>query len=481
MVKVYKLLIIALSLLPLYVFADITVAPVFTDNMVIQQEKPVYVWGKAPAGEKIKISFMSQRSSTVADANGEWIAVLKAVSATKKPQKLVVSSRSEKIVLSNILVGEVWLASGQSNMEYSMNNHPHHARPKKGDPEVLYKEFKAADSPIIRTMYVECSNNGEILPTAGWKMLSEESLAPVSAAGYFFAKNLSDSLDVPVGLISSSWGGSMIESWMPEEAFKGSPQLNDGYANGSYYGLPVADHYRTMIAPLAPFSMRGFLWYQGEANVLDQRGVGYDVKQRALIDGWRKAWHDDAMPFYFVQLAPYLYSDRKGDENGLPWDALPKFWEEQASCLDVPHTGMIVINDLVDNLKDIHPPYKWIVGKRLALLALNKTYGRDVVSSGPTFKSMEVEGDKVILTFENADGLKTRDGKMPDNFKLKNTKNRYNTAKAQIVDNKVVLSSKTDMARPVTVRYCWSDSSQPNLCNGAGLPAAPFRATEKIK
>lgn len=151
MVKVYKLLIIALSLLPLYVFADITVAPVFTDNMVIQQEKPVYVWGKAPAGEKIKISFMSQKSSTVADANGEWIAVLKAVSATKKPQKLVVSSRSGKIVLSNILVGEVWLVSGQSNMEYSMNNHPHHARPKKGDPEVLYKEFKAADSPIIRT------------------------------------------------------------------------------------------------------------------------------------------------------------------------------------------------------------------------------------------------------------------------------------------------------------------------------------------
>lgn len=481
MAKVYKLLIIVLSLLPLYVFAGITVAPVFTDNMVIQQEKPVYVWGKAPAGEKIKISFMSQRASVSADTNGEWMAVLKAVSATKKPQKLVVSSKSEKIVLSNILVGEVWLASGQSNMEYSMNNHPHHARPQKGDSEVLYKEFKAADSPIIRTMYINYSYNGEILPTAGWKMLSAESLAPVSAAGYFFAKNLSDSLDVPVGLISSSWGGSMIESWMPHDAFTSTSQLMEGYNDGLYHGLPVGDHYYPMIAPLAPFSMRGFLWYQGEANVLDSRGAGYDVKQRALIDGWRKAWRDESMPFYFVQLAPYLYSDRKGDENGLPWDALPKFWRQQAATLDVPNTGMIVINDLVDDLKDIHPPYKWIVGRRLALLALNKTYARDVVCSGPVFKSMAVEDNKVILTFENSEGLKTRDGKAPDCFKLKNTKNRYNTAKAQIVGNKVILSSKTEIARPVVVRYCWSDSSVPNLCNGAGLPAAPFRAAENLK
>ena len=459
--------------------AEIKPAPVFTDNMVIQQEKDIHIWGKATPGERVTVKFMKQTVHTTTNDKGEWSAILKPVKACNRPQSLIIKGTSGKIEFKNVLVGEVWLASGQSNIEYSMNNHPHHARPKKGDPEKLYKEFKAASNPDIRVMYIKYSYNGEILPTTGWQTLSDETLAPISAAGYFFAKTVSDSLHVPVGIISSSWGGSLIESWTPREAYESSSVLHKGMHDGKYYGLPVGNHYYPMIAPLAPYSMRGFLWYQGEANVLDQRGAGYDIKQRALIESWRKAWQDETMPFYFVQLAPYLYSSRTMDEQGVAWDALPKFWKMQEATLDVPYTGMAVISDLVDKLNDIHPPYKWIVGERLARIALNKTYGKNIVCDSPKFKEMNVDADKVIITFDHACRLKTRDGKAPDCFKLKNFKGYYFKAKAELINNKVVLQLDSTHARPACVRFAWDEKAQPNLCNQEGLPTIPFYATEK--
>lgn len=477
--KTLLIFIAILTGLTLPVAAEIKPAPVFTNNMVIQQGKSIPIWGKASAGEKITLKFMKQTVHAVANEEGEWKATLNSIKACKEPHDLIIKGKQDKVILKNILVGEVWLASGQSNMEYSMNNHPHHARPKKGDPERLYKEFKAANNPLIRVMYIQCASEGEILPTTGWQMLSDETLAPISAAGYFFAKNIADSLDVPVGIISSSWGGSLIESWTPKEAYLSSPILNDGMKDGKYYGLPVGNHYDPMIAPLAPYAMRGFLWYQGEANVLDQRGADYDVKQRTLIRSWRKAWNDETMPFYFVQLAPYLYSDRTMDEKGVAWDALPKFWKMQEATLDVPYTGMAVINDLVDKLNDIHPPYKWVVGERLARLALKNTYGKAIVCSGPTFKQMNVEDNKVIITFDHADGLKTRDGKEPDNFKLRNYKGYYFKRKAQITGNAIVIQLDSTIARPVTVRFAWDEKAQPNLCNSEELPAVPFQAKEE--
>ena len=457
-----KLLIAMAAMLTLTAtaLAEVKVAEAFSSHMVLQREKPVSIWGVADPGEKVKVSFGKQTVSTTADNDGLWRVTLKAMPANSRPQVMTICGRKNKIRLTDVLVGEVWLASGQSNMEYSMNNHPRYRKPQRGDADYQLKAWREANNPNIRVLYVKPDLNSDVLPTDGWHRVDSTSLKPVSAAAYFFARMLQDSLQVPVGFISSSWGGTRIEEWIP-----------DGKTPGR---RPMYEH---LIRPLIGYALRGFLWYQGEANLLDLGETDvYTAKQEQLVNVWRKLWNDDDLPFYYVQISPYLYSIRREDIVQKTWIDLPRFWTAQAMAMRQKNTGMVVTTDIPDVLNDIHPPYKWIVGERLCRWALNRTYGfSHVECQGPTLKGVTRDGDKVILEFDHCDGgLVTSDGKQPDWF-WANTRNHGSFRKedAAIDGNKVILHIPESLAHPV-IRFGYDETAQPNLRNKAGLPAAPF-------
>jgi hypothetical protein len=266
----------------------------------------------------------------------------------------------------------------------------------------------------------------------------------MSAVAYYFGRKLQEELDVPVGLIRSAKGGSRIELWYPD----GSGTLYNG-----------------MVSAQVPFAMRGVIWYQGEANVKD--GMLYVDKKKTLVNGWRDLWGYD-FPFYYVQLAPFNYG---GASDGV----LPFFWEAQSAIPDaVTNTGMAVITDTVTNLDDIHPRNKEVPGTRLALLAVDNTYGQDIVSTGPVFESIKTVGNTLQLTFDSADGLTTRDGLAPDWFEVEVAGGIYTQATAVVSNNMVILSAP-DASVPKGMRFAWSEIAQPNLVNGAGLVASSFR------
>lgn len=448
--------------------AEVKVAEVFSSHMVLQREKPVKVWGTAEAGERVKVAFGKQSIGTITDNQGCWQMTLKPMAANGKPQVMTISGKKNKVRLTDVLVGEVWLASGQSNMEYSMANHPKYKKPLRGDADYQQKVFEQASNPNIRLLYIEKTVKQDTLPTHGWQTLSPENLKPFSAAAYFFASMLQDSLKVPVGIITSAWGGTLIEEWTPQIRTTGKLTPDRG---------PAGRLYEKMIRPMAPYTLRGFLWYQGESNLMDFRDMdSYDQKQQQLISQWREAWEDDELPFYYVQISPLAYSQRKNERVAKMWTDLPRFWDAQAKCMKVPHTGMVVTTDIPDRLDDIHPPYKWIVGERLCRWALNRTYGYSHVEcQGPTLKKATREKDKVILEFDHADGLTTVNGKTPDWF-LSNARHPMyfsRIGEAKIDGNRIILyiQSKNN---PLIIRFGYDETAQPNLRNRAGLPAMPF-------
>lgn len=454
------------------VFSHVIPAEVFTNNMVLQQGKPLNVWGTADVGEAVTVRLDGQKMTVKADGAGRWSVKLKAMKAQTQPVTFVISGPSNEVSLKDVLVGEVWVASGQSNMEYSMNNHPRYSKPLKGDKERLLHEYEQASNPMIRIMYIRKDLRSATLPTDGWQKLTPESLKPFSAAAYFFAKSLQDSLRVPVGVVSSAWGGTMIEDWTPAGMYDDNALLKN-VDKGKTFSI----RYQKMIAPMAPMTIKGFLWYQGEQNLVAGDTDIYTEKMRAMVAGWRKAWADDTLPFCFVQISPFLYSGRKQDPVPKTWQDLPRFWDAQTRCLDViPHTSMVVTTDIPENLRDIHPPYKWVVGERLALCALNKAYGRTrVVCSGPTFKSMKREGDTIVISFDNiGGGLVTRNGKAPDWFYARDNRGKYGRVQAELRDNRVYIDASR-LASPVELRFGWDETAQPNLMNKEGLPAVPFR------
>lgn len=459
--------------------AKVRISNAFSNNMVLQQGKELNIWGKAEPNERVTVKIADKTAKTVADSIGRWKLKIPAIKASSKPIAFIIKAKSGSVTLQNVLVGEVWLASGQSNMEYSMNNHPKYCRPQKGDPERLYKEYMQADNKDIRIMLVEKSLKTDSLPTTGWHTLNQESLKKFSAPAYFFAKALQDSLGVPVGIISSAWGGTAIEGWTPAEAYKNSTKFSvDVTENGLLKPTNerIGVRYDKMIAPLAPMTIKGFIWYQGETNLILGDTDIYTDKMIVLVDSWRKAWGDENLPFYYVQISPLRYSQRKSDMHPKTWQDLPKFWEAQTKCLsEIPNTGMVVTTDIPENLNDIHPSYKWIVGERFANLALNNTYGKDsIVCNGPMINNIHTDGDKIVLTFDNiGSGLVTNDGKSPDWFYILTNKNKMERAKATLKDNKVYLEHP-NIKKHTIIRFGWDEVAQPNLINKEGLPAVPF-------
>lgn len=518
-----------LASLCLWVAFDALAAPrlpgFFSDNMVLQRDMPVPVWGWADPAEAVTVAFGGQTVEATADDAGTWLVRLAPMPASAEARELSVRStaaETDGMLLEGVVVGDVWLCSGQSNMEWALG------RVKNAGAEIA-----AADYPLIRHAKIQHATAD--IPAADvasqWLVCSPESARGFTAVGYIFARKLHRELGVPIGLIGSNWGGTKIEPWTPPEGFRAVPELADitrridatllstaegkaAYAKvltevrawltkaeaAIEQGTPVAPLpalpsvgtsqqdptriYNAMIHPLIPYAIRGAIWYQGESN--GSEGISYYHKKRALIEGWRTLWNQGDFPFYFVQLANF------GQPNDTPagGDGYSGVREAQRRCLTIPRTGMAVIID-IGEAGNIHPTNKQDVGLRLALWALANEYGRhDLVFSGPLYREHTIEADKIRIAFEQVgtglmvgkkEGLAPA-AEVPDGalarFAIAGADRQWSWADAIIEGDTVVVSSPA-VPNPVAVRYAFSHNPAGcNLYNREGLPASPFRTDD---
>jgi sialate O-acetylesterase len=437
--------------------ADVTLPSFFGDNMVLQRDLPLPVWGWAQAGEKVSVSLDNNTVSTTALADGMWIVKLPIMKAGG-PYEMTVTGNNT-VTFRNVLVGEVWICSGQSNMEMAVSKSAQGA-------EVAAQ----AANPRIRLLLIPRTSSHQPARdvTAKWKSCTPETAAGFSAAAYFFGREINKQLDVPVGLIESAWGGTAITPWTNPAVGHAPPQGNlpTGKKPAKF---KVGDLYNGMIHPLVPFGIRGAIWYQGEANTVARDGRKYLPKMQDLIAGWRTAWGQGDFPFYYVQLPPYAYSAR--GKAGTAMD-LPELRQAQLDALSIANTGMAVTTDIGGG--GLHPANKQDVGKRLALWALAKTYGRkDLTCSGPLYKSFKIETNKIRVSFDYGKGMKARGGKNLNWFEIAGEDRTFYQAKA-VVDGETIVVSSDSVARPVAVRFGANQMAVPNLVNEADLPASPF-------
>ncbi len=492
--------------------ADIKLPSVLNDHMVLQQDKPLKVWGWAEPGEVISVVFKDQRGQTTVGKDGLWEIVLEATKASEGAYDMsITGTQSQPVVLCDIQIGEVWVCSGQSNMEWEMR------RIYSPTPEI-----RRADFPKIRLFHVPRKVSEHPLEDveAEWEICSPETIRDFSAVAYYFGLELHQKLGVPIGLISTRWGGTRIEPWTPIVGFQSIPELQDilekmksadeeyrtemkeyypelkswlsAYESALSEGrrippqpeMPLHSHhdpqaptalYNAMVHPLIRFAIRGAIWYQGEANRND--GPIYAQKMGALINGWRSVWGLGDFPFYYVQLAPFNYGYSIDDEESdtLDFYRLPLIWEAQSQALRIPNTGMAVTTDIAD-LYDIHPRNKKDVGYRLSLWALAKTYGqKDLVYSGPLYRSMSIEGNKIRIQFDHVgSGLISLDDQPLSWFEIAGQDRTFAKARAKISGDAVLVWNER-ISEPVAVRFGWHQLATPNLGNKEGLPASPFR------
>jgi sialate O-acetylesterase len=438
----------------------VSVPAIFGNHMVLQQNAEVTIWGSAKSGEEVTVtgSWDNKPVTTKASNLAKWSVKLNTPAAGGP---FTVSIKGyNTIVLNDVLTGEVWLCSGQSNMEWSAA-----AGIDKGEQEV-----PKANYPKIRFFSVAHQTaDGPQLDVQGqWVVCTPETMKHFSAVGYFFGREVHQELDVPLGLINSSWGGTPGEVWVNPETIANDPVLKEAAATQKevpYGPVQPGKAYHAMIAPLIPYRIAGALWYQGESNT--NAPEAYATLLPALINNWRSEW-DYEFPFYFVQIAPY--KDYNPAAGAVLRDA-------QRKSLKTPNTGMVVVSDIGNN-DDIHPRNKIDVGVRLANLALNKTYGKTGrPASGPLFREMKVEGRKARLYFDYADKGLVSKGKQLQNFEIAGEDQQFVKADAKIDGNTIVVQAKS-VKKPTAVRFEWSNTVEPSLFNKVGLPASSFQTDE---
>jgi len=462
--------------------AEVKLPSILNSGMVLQQNMAVPIWGWADKGEKVTVQFAGQTKTATTGDDGKWSVKLDNLKASAQGAALTIEG-TNKIELTDVLVGEVWICSGQSNMEWAL-----------GQALNGKEEIAASDHPQIRLFNVP----GHLTsPTpmdncpGDWKACDPKSSGGFSAVGYFFGRRLQKELNVPIGLVGSNWGGTRIEPWITIDGFKAVPELKDLAAQveksaaekSKVGGSTPGAICNAMILPLAPFAMRGAIWYQGESN--GGEGESYYHKTIALVEGWRKLFNPD-LAFYWVQLADFQQANDK-PEGGDGW---AKLREAQRKALSIKHTGMAVIID-IGEAKDIHPRNKQDVGDRLAQWALHQTYGKkDLVPCGPLFKGIKVEGDAIRVSFDHVgsgmivgekNGLEpvkeVKDGKLA-RFAVAGEDKKWHWADATIDGNTIVVKS-AEVAKPVAVRYAFSmNPDGANLYNKEGIPASPFRSDD---
>jgi len=474
MKKFFALLLILSAMNSVY--GKVKLPAVFSDYMVLQQKTNAAVWGQAAPGKTIELSntWSRKRYTVKADEAGNW-KIMVATPSYGGPYAMTISD-GEPLVLMNIMIGEVWICSGQSNMEFPMS----------GWTKVVNAEKEIADAkyPNIRLLQVKQQNSNVPLTDVkvtheGWTPCIPQFIPEFSAVAYFFAREIYKKTGIPIGLIHTSWGGTVIEAWTSANTMRTMPDFAAALVKVQEaakvdtidYTREKANRptalYNAMINPFIQYSIRGAIWYQGENNA--PRAHQYRMLFPALIKDWRAQWKLGDFPFYFVQLANYAL----GDGTEFAWAELR---DAQLQTLILPNTGMAVTID-VGEAGDIHPKNKQDVGKRLALIALANTYGKNIAYSGPLLKSYKVLGDKIKLKFDHTDGgLVAKGGKELTGFRIAGKDQKFYPAKAVLKGNHVELSS-SDVSEPMVVRYAWANNPICNLYNGAGLPASPFTIT----
>jgi sialate O-acetylesterase len=490
----------SLALLAVPLIADVKLPAILSDHMLLQQQMPLRIWGKAAPGEKIAVAINGQHAEALTDAAGLWEAFLPPMKAGG-PFDMTIHG-ANNLVIHDILIGEVWVGSGQSNMELPMT--------RVNDSE---KEIAAANFPQIRlfTVKKKVSDNPLDDVEGAWSLCTPESTRNFSAVGYFFSRYIHQNRHVPVGFIHSSWGGTPAESWTERSVMENDPELkpilgewdqvlkaypasNERYqkqlaaykvaaaqAKADGKPAPAAPRppagpghqntpgglYNGMIAPIVPYAIRGALWYQGESNANPAHAYQYRFLFRSMIEDWRRQWAQGDFPFLFVQLANY-------QSNGT-W---PVLRESQTDALSLRNTGMAVIDDIGES-KDIHPKDKQDVGKRLALAAQAIAYGEKLEYSGPMYRQMTREGSAARLYFDHVGGgLRARGGEKLLGFEIAGKDGNFVPADARIEGQTVVVSSD-QVNFPGKVRYAWADDPKCTLENREGLQASPFRADLK--
>lgn len=452
-------------------FAKVTLPDILSDNMVLQQNTGVRLWGKATPNAAVKVhpSWAKMTTTVRTDSKGNWQANIQTPTATFTPQTLTFSD-GELIILKNILIGEVWLASGQSNMEMPLNGYWN--CPVKGANEIIALSGK---NKGIRFATVPKTPAYEPQETvAGKWMESNPNNTPwFSATAYHFAQTLYHSLDVPVGIIVCSWGGSRVESWTNREILETYPDINlskKGIEAVEEWKRPLV-MYNGMLKPLTNFTIKGFIWYQGESNV--GKHEDYPGRFATMVELWRKDWGLGNLPFYYAEIAPWIYGDGELGTSG----ALLREAQFKLQFI-IPNSGMISTNDLVEEYEktNIHPKNKTDVGKRLAYMALNKNYElNSIAAHGPEYKSMEVKDGKIILSFNYAPDGFNRENDIRG-FEICGSDKVFLPATARLDNNnlKIILSNE-QIPEPVAARYGFRNFLPGNLANTRELPVVPFR------
>ncbi len=454
--KRLSITIVVLSLFLNAVHANISLPEIFSDNMVLQRNSVVTIWGWAKTGEAVLIraDWADADITTKADNQGTWKLTFKTPGAGG-PYSIHIKGYNE-LTLKNVLIGEVWVCSGQSNMEWSAQSGIINGA----------DEIKNANYPDIRLFTVSqaTSHYPQDHFKGEWTSCTPETMKPFSVIAYFFARKLHKELGVPIGVINSSWGGTPAEAWMPEEVIQKDDLLREAAAKQKpvpWGPVEPARIYNSMIAPMIPYRIAGVLWYQGEANTINS--YAYKEMLSGLIKSWRSKW-DYEFPFYFVQIAPYTYGENfQGVEVR----------EAQRKVLEVPNTGMVVVSDVGDTT-NIHPKNKLDPAIRLANLALNRYYKTGTIEdSGPLYKDLTIDKNKAIISFDHSEGLHII-GEKPTCFEVAGSDKIYYPAEAKMKGQQVIVTSK-QVKLPLSVRFAWSNTATPNLFNGANLPASCFK------
>lgn len=510
--------------------AELLLPSVFSDNMVLQRDTPVEIRGRAAPAASVDVEFAGQTHAAIADEDGRWQVCLDRLAASATPAVLTVTStgsggKPQKRQIRNILVGDVWFCSGQSNMEWAVNGALNAA-----------EEIPAARYPELRIFKVRkdvtLEANEDALPEKPWSVCTPESVADFSAVAYYFGREIQRESGVPIGLIQASWGGTPIESWIPVPAMESDPEcartlepwremaaaLPDYVSNFAGYveerqkelqelnrvlwqwqlrkkeakeqgtpfvepppegpKTPLPGHqctpgglFNAMVAPLTRFPIRGVIWYQGEsnANQVDTAQL-YGKQLPMLIESWRTAWNQPGLPFYFAQVANFHHAQTEPKESG-GWPLLREM--QFQTWKSVPHTGMAVTIDLGEE-DNIHPANKQEVGRRLALHALRNQYGKNITVAGPLIRAAQRKGDKVVLTFDHADGGLTARDADPRGFALADADGKWHWADAEISGGEIHLRSKV-VPEATRVAYGWANNPVGNIIGKAtGIPLNPF-------
>lgn len=495
-----KLFLISLLILPLACIAQLHFANIFSDNMVLQRDKSIHIWGKAKPGNKVSAIFLGEHRNVIAGTDSLWSIYFKKQRANTKPHSIIVKSGKQTVELKNILIGDIWLCIGQSNMEFPMKNEMHFADEIKQSNQPLIRLYNPSfiGKNIFATTFTDSMNArlaaGDFYSNATWQLCDSNSIKEMSAVGYYFGKEIARKEYVPIGLINMSIGGCPIETFISKDFLKQSNQFsdkvngnwltndalpvwvrergkqnvgniisNDSYPSGPNHGYKPGFAFETGIKPIIDLPIKGIIWYQGESNAQEIERVNeYGALQNLMIKEYRSEWHQPQMPFYWVQLSSIDTAHYKSQL----W---PQFRDEQRKLLaEVKYGGMAVCSD-IGFKNSVHPTDKKTVGERLARWALNKTYGESIIPSGPLPINAIYKNGKIVINFQyTEDSLITSDGKPLRGFSVDGD----NEANAIINKRRIIIEINK---KPEFVYYGWKPFTDGNLVNTELLPASTFK------